>query len=709
MKWQDDSAMKSKFQHAYTTFNDMLIGGRAQTEAGASGIHISDGKSARLGGTIATLNDVFDNMWGIPGVGIFATLQTSGNVIKMYKSSTGFDDFVDVTPAGGLQSNGVDPLGHSLVDLGVHDISGTDKRILLYLEYTAGTGPEDPRIWISAEAVDAEAGNALTWTVLLTASEDAIAHFHGAVYVKGKGLYIMTGDTDIESSILFAAEADIPTLISATSTWITRWGLGADATADGRSGVGSQLWTADKKTAYILGAVGQRWRSVEFVTCDARNAYYIPDAAPTASLNTLYKIDLFDTTDSDAGTVTALKENEINNVGWFGGCSKSGIVYLTTAPYWGTTDWDVGSNGFFEIWAIDPEDDTVTMVKQIARTDYDPSRGIQPSNGSWGGIQVPLVEYGGAMFGILTEDSFNDPDMGTPYLPQATICGRVDKQKKEVTNVLTNGSFESGDLTGWTFAFVGNILVTNDGSGSGDVPNVGDVVSGAGGATALVSSIGPTVSGSWAGGDWAGEIRLTDSVSGIFVPGETVTITGVGSSTITANGITTMEVIPDPTGQIGGNVCRVVQKTTGISPLVSISATLPASVQTFLEGDYVNFSCKAFFKSDGDIATSDGIDFRIGASPTPGSQVLARRDLVTPPVWDTWHDLNIGTVSGNETTSPTYSFQPDGGQTNSGNYVLMYLTGFELIKGALANDEIEQLQPTTTGGGYRGRYSGRGR
>lgn len=680
LKWQDDSAMKSKFQRAYTTYNGWLVGGRqAEISDADGGLSISDGSFSWFGGLLPG-GDASKprNISSAPDVGVFAqVLDSTDDYVKIYKSQYASEDFVKVLD---LTNCTPQPLAHGFIDCGMHDIAATPTRILLFATYNKDG--DYAQIFVSKSTSNATAGD--TWTNLfLTALTcPAIRHFHGGKYIKGKGLYIFTGDSDEQSSILFCPEDEIPDLVDgstgAAAFHATKWLLG---TGD-RSG-----WSGDVKTDHILLGNTQLSRTVEFVTPDSKVAYWIPDRAPDVGGNSIMKVDFFDTTDSDAGTITVIKDEGVKNTGWFGGASKNGMVYFSTLTNWDldSHDWKTGLNdGNCDIWAIDSEDDTYALVKSIPRQDYDAARGIEPVTVA-GGFVGPLVEYGGAMWGNLFGYQFNITDMGDAYSPDPSICGFVPKQKKETANVLVNGSFANG-IDDWSVYITNNNLYY--------------------GAETPTFTVGETVTGSLSGA--TGEVLsqesdhinlVNTSIVGIFQSGETIT-GGSSSETATLGGFMTTEIIVDPTGQLGGNVMRIVMKsaTGGYVPL--IKPTLSAAVIESLQNKFNTFSCKVYF----DDSTDDGliIDTRITIAAKPGDQVWYRNGKY-PFIKSRWNNMSISGLVGKGSSVNQFQFYPDKSNTD-GNYVLLYVTDFQLITGAVANDEIEQLSLDERNGGYRGRY-----
>ncbi|MCH8150111.1 MAG: right-handed parallel beta-helix repeat-containing protein, partial [Planctomycetes bacterium] len=88
--------------------------------------------------------------------------------------------------------------------------------VMFYFEYT-----DSPRLFASTDSGE-------NWIELLQCATNSIRHFHGAVFAPLVGanegrLYVMTGDTNRQSSILVCD--DIDDLIANPTVWRTRWGL----------------------------------------------------------------------------------------------------------------------------------------------------------------------------------------------------------------------------------------------------------------------------------------------------------------------------------------------------------------------------------------------------------------------------------------------------------------------------------------------------
>lgn len=677
MRWQDDSAMKSKMQLGLCSYQSLLIGSQRTDEPfeNDGGLHIYDGKETRFGTELAEASgSSVLQTWCVPNVGMFvATKATAADVF--IQKITNPDDRAAVGTRVFTEAGNNDILGRSFVDCGWHTLAAGDRHVLLYFQY----GPTDlSKVWVSKEASDATAGASGTWTELFAAPATGIDHFHGGVYIKGKGLYVFTGDgvTDsFKSSICFAAEgADFIDLIDTPATWYAadHWSL-----ADRSS------WAA-LDSDFVVGAGDQVWRTVDLVTSDGRNAYYIQDSqAGSISLN---KLDLYDTTDSAGGTLSVLKSN-IQNVGWYGGTSKSGMVYLSTITY---ADNEF-SDGNSDIWAIDPEDDSFALVKQTS-PDQDPFTG-------WFGLQSPLFEYGGAMFGRWLQDKFNDVKAGEAVYPDSQLCGYVRKQKKSATNILAGiGSFESGDQTGWYTGTNNNVIAYD----AGEVEILAnDTVTGSiSGATADVLSVDALTSGSWAGDNAVGLLRLKpDTVSGVFEENELLKVDAVENATI--NGIATLEVLPDPTGQLGGNVLRIVSLNRTPTPTGNFGPRpdLTSAQKAAIEGDYITYSCKLWV-IEGARASDDFVNFKLynWADNTLGSKTKSFRRDPSAETWNNaqWVDIHLTSIVPRGSSVHQYRFMPDDA-SDSGDYLLAFVTDFQIVKGSLPNRLIAQLSDVTSG------------
>jgi len=131
-------------------------------------------------------------------------------------SPDGFSDFQQIFSENIVNAN-VDTvsLPRSLVDLGGGNMIFLNYCRLPTMYYTSDAGQNWSQVmrmpyWTRPDAVDR-----------------VINHFHGAVYdSQYQTLYVMTGDTDLTSSILFTDDLYGPEgLINAPDLWKTRWGL----------------------------------------------------------------------------------------------------------------------------------------------------------------------------------------------------------------------------------------------------------------------------------------------------------------------------------------------------------------------------------------------------------------------------------------------------------------------------------------------------
>jgi hypothetical protein len=764
--WNDDSAIASKVRTPLGVFRSNLVGGGASEIATTGkGVYLHNGSICIAGGKITGQNDA---MVGIDDVGLFA-LNTVSSVQTLQKSTDGVTAFADVLlPADGLRGTYLS--SRQLIDCGRHTISGTEKRVLLFCEYVTGTNDFKGRIWISAEETNANAGNNATWSLLFGAVEcGAVRHFHGGTYIKNKGLYLFTGDDTTAASILFCAEADMGTFLTTPAGYYAadHWAL---ENAAARSG-----WAADKKSAYVLWGYSQQARTVEFLTADGRFAYFIPDREPiigeTFTSQNIIKVDLYDTTDSAAGKVSILTSG-LANVGWFGGVSKSGMIYLSTYTKYATTDWMTGHNGLTEVYALDPETERVQKVKTLTPGTIAANR--------WYGLYDVLYEFGGAMFTRLY--GYHAIDATDYWSDRDVLCGRVDKQKEPETNVLTNGSFTSAytSANGWTVDTASNVLCVTGGKTAGIA--VADTVTGAtSGATAVVSTMnmfaclftaeadddfittpitffanndtvrvlaatGATLPGNlsysttyyvvetsgakfklstssggaavnlstdgsgtylmikkftnvpatdnpanFASDVAVGFVRLT-SCSGLFsAAGEVLNVGGTERATLT--GFMTREIIADPTGQIGGNVLRVAQKSVFFEWATTITASLSAAQKALISGNVATFSARVYLHSTSDAGATVTPNVTCYPAAISSQSRYAYADM-DKSIWQTWF-----CTSYIPTTASTHLYYISPNTTYSGAYTLYYMTDFQLINSAIPNSYIQRLKAGSSSGG----------
>lgn len=685
MKWHDDSAMASKFPVPRTVFHGQLIGGEEQEIVSAShGLSMWDGKFHTHGMKNGLSGNETGQMWGVDGVGIFRqSIDASPANTYLRKSKTGYDDWdtiTDLTQAGIYR----DSVGRSLIDCGYHtfdyspDAHGSiRRRVLLYCEYVDnpvvdGHRVDAGKIWFSVEP-DATAGDVGTWHELfpgMTVMAE-IRHFHGGIYVRGKGLYVFTGDSDVGSSILYCPEAEIDNLINASvtsaTTYFDHWCLG-DGDRD--------LWSGDYSDDWILGGNSQDFRTVDMLTVDSKYGYYISDTTDSNG-HYIRKVDFFDGATNNPGSVADIGSGGIPGVGWYGVAAKNGLIYITTGTWWNTDDWLAGSNGYSEIWCIDPEDDSCAMVKHAEVRDPDPpdSTEIRPN--------YPPIEYGGTIFVVYPKQFFGDFIGDIPYRYDYVFAGYCQKQKKIASAMNTNGSFESGNITGFTFDVYTNKISYDNGVNQ---INVSDVVVGVtSGASATVSAI--TTTGAWDGSAY-GVINFTQStISGVFIPDETIKVGSTNSADIV--GIATTEVIADPTGGIGGNVLRVVLKNSDLTNTANLkfAVDISSANQEALSHQAMTFGCKIYIAGTSDDATT----FSPSIYPvwTPGGFNQYRNQTMAFTK-DAWHSISSSIIAG-DTGMSQMRFYLDGYANDDDDYAVYYLTDFQIIAGAIRNDEIEEI------------------
>jgi hypothetical protein len=631
------------------------------------GLHVYDGRETRFGTQLAEIaGSSILQSWAVPNVGIFIATQSTGANVFIQKVTNPDDrDSIGVR----VLDAGLDTLGRCFVDCGWHTLAAGDRHVLLYFEYGA-TG--DMNVQVSKEATDATAGDSGTWSQLFIADAVGIDHFHGGTYVKGKGLYVFTGDGGSEAfaaAICFAAEGSaFISLIDDAETWYAadHWALGDRS-----------VWPAQQDPDFVVGAGFQTWRTVDLVTADGRNAYWIPDhASGTSDIMNLNKLDLYDTTDSLGGTLSVLKTN-LQNIGWYGGTSQSGLVYLSTATVPDTPNMNDSS----DIWVIDPEDDSFALVK-TTHADEDPL-----TTGFY--LQTPLFEYGGAMFGRWLQDKFNPIKAGVPLYPDAQLCGRVDKQKKATVDILAEiGSFQSGDQTGWADS-PSNDRIAFD-AGTVEISIDDDIVGSISGATATVSAV-DLDSGAW-DGSGVGTISFDhDSVVGVFQENELIKVGAVENATV--NGILTLEVIADPTGQLGGNVLRIVSLNQGGLPAFSAGPrpVLTTPMLEYIIGNYVTFSAKLWVDPSSDDFVQLGL-YNWSSSDVGAKTKLFRKTSSKAYLTSSWVDIHLASIASRGSASPVnqYKFIIDD-TDNGGKYLLAYVTDFQIVKGAVPNNEIERI------------------
>lgn len=689
-KWQDDSAMATKFPQPRTVYQGKLVGGyKTSITAATKGLSLWNGVSYEWGGSISTSTsgEKCGQMWGIDGVGLFAINYKDSATMHthLFKSATGATFTSVLTPTA---MAGRDALARSLIDLGRHTLSAGERRVLLFCEYV-NTGGGD--IWVSKEANDADAGNNGTWSKLFASAATAVRHFHGGVYVKGKGLYVFTGDSGITStndhcSILFCAEADIPTLIDSPSTFFAadHWAL---TTGDRDS------WDVDYSSNYILIGNTQQARTVDLLTVDGLYGYYVCDS-PTPGGNPINKVNFNATSATHPGTISTIRSNGFYGLGWYGCTSKQGLIYITSRTRYETTDWREGCRPTSDIWCINPDSDTARLVKSFPVLDTTP-----PTEYEMGPLSY-LFEYGGTIMGLMPQNFF-EYHLGDTSTTDMPFYGFCLKQQRPVANLVTNGSFQTGDTTGFTFGSSMNKLSFDAGT---DEVTAGQYIAGAtSGATALVAVI-TVSSGAWATDDAAGYLSLTaGGMQGVFIPDEKIKFGATRAAALAGTncadvvGFATSEVIAAssvPALGASGNVMRVALKNLSLPSTANLKfyLTPPATIPDTIKNRPLTFSCNLFLDSttDADVASpAQAVNPYITAIGGNESNIKIRSKSMQM-TRGVWHRVSSSIIS--KTTSTYYfEFMLDGYAENDGSYAVMYFTEFGLYPGSLLNGHIKQL------------------
>lgn len=166
-----------------------------------------DGVTYQTGGLVRPENTPRRTYFMETGIFVFSHRDDQG---FLEKSPDGIQDFeVKLSGTASMFS-----LPRSLVWCGPTNEHAED--VMFYFEYAAS-----PRVFTSTDGGE-------SWSALFQCAEGAIRHFHGAVFAPSVGgnegrLYIMTGDSNRQSSVLFCD--DIDDLIANPEVWRTRWGL----------------------------------------------------------------------------------------------------------------------------------------------------------------------------------------------------------------------------------------------------------------------------------------------------------------------------------------------------------------------------------------------------------------------------------------------------------------------------------------------------
>jgi hypothetical protein len=623
--------------------------------------------------------------WGIDDVGLFVRVNETNRTLQ--KSPDGISPFVTIKINGTAIDAGTS-LERSLVDCGRHLVSDglggiVEKRVLLYFARFIPPNLGTDHVYVSVTENDADAGNNGTWTDLFGKTLPAIGHCHGGVYIKGKGLYVMTGDADKASSILFCAEADIGSLVDNPDTWYSRWALGANDRAS---------WSGTVKTDYILAGNAQDWRTVDFVTANNRYAYFMPDAQPINLINhngsqRIYKVDLYDTNDSAAGTITLLKGDGILNYGWYGGVSKSGLIYLTTAPYSGATTWLEGCNDTLEVYCIDSNTDEVKVVKRIPAAPNPPFASLANFC-----ILSRLIEFGGSMMANLDRYFISPQDSSGDRWNYSLLCGKVLEQNEPDTNsippnIITATTLADTLYPSTIYSSTRNRMVFN--SGRSVIAPGNTIKGGTSGATAKLTMTPVTImtNPGW-GGTTTGDFQLTD-INGVFKEGEDILVGVNQTPSAKIVGFTTWEIVDSTKVPAGwnGEAVRYASVAKSLPLATGLLLKLSNAQTADLEGEFVTFSCKVWIHPDTDTGTNKTTSLRpyfyFQVRPFEWTAGRAYRSALKKGEWITVYG---STFVKRGATIQNYFFYPDG-SVNSGNTVLIYIADFQLVKGTIPNNQ----------------------
>jgi hypothetical protein len=685
--WKDDDATAAKVWNPLCLFRGKVICAEqwnvGKTYSGwPNGIILTDGVTSEIGAqpnNCAYLN----NAWGIDDIGLFVCVNTTGQTLQ--KSPDGKLPFVTIT-VNGQPMQAKYSLERSLVDCGRHFVSDgqggrVEKRILLYFARTTDAEMGNDRVYVSATENDAAAGDDGTWTDLYGKTTPGIDHHHGGVYIKGKGLYVMTGDSYQQSSILFCSEADIGSLVDDPLTWYNRWALGKN---DRNS------WTGTVKTDYILAGYGEDWRTVDIVTANKRYAYFMCDAEPQALINQtgsqrIYKIDLYDTNDCAAGKIHLLKGDGILNFGWYGGVSQSGLIFFTTSPYSGTTNWMQGCNGIMEIYCIDSNTEEVKLVKRISALPP-----VVFANNAAVNTMTRLMEFNGSMIANFTAGMISPLDYtGDRWNSYALICGKVlrrgvtDTNSFTPTNIITATTLANTFYPSTTSSLSRNRIAFN--SGSSVIAPGDDIRGGTSGATATLLITTPvtiTNDPSWSGAT-TGNFQITN-IHGVFREGEDILVGPAQIPSAKITGFCTWEIVDSTQVPAGwnGEAVRYAGVAKSLPSNAALLLKLSGGQAASIRNGFVTYSCRVWIDPNTYVGTNSSRalwpSFYFQIRSCEWSNARAWKGALKTGEWIT---LYCSTYVGNGLTN--FFFYPNI-TTNSGNTIRMYIADFQLVNGAEA-------------------------
>jgi len=304
------------------------------------------------------------------------------------------------------------------------------RRVVFFFNYGADA---QSNAWFSRD-------DCLTWTRMWTANARSISHFHGGIFEPSAGdkgrLYVFTGDSDVNSSILTCD--DINDLITNRETWYNRWALGAGQRTD---------WTPDSN--YVLGWNDQKWRTVDIVS-DGKYGYWVPDTSAAVDI-ALYKV-----THSNKMVTKIAAHPEVKGAGWIGLCTNAGdVTFLTIPAPLSDNTFDSGTDEFVHLYKI--KNDSVRELNKWRFSAYNPfvypviAPGRQSFTPIWlSELNDIIYIYGRNMeaFDISSLGSYN-----YPFLAKAGSINRIytDFTISPITNPVVNGTFDD-NFNSWITA-----------------------------------------------------------------------------------------------------------------------------------------------------------------------------------------------------------------------------------------------------------------
>ncbi len=223
--------------------------------------------------------------------------------------------------------------------------------LLFYFDYVGHPTPST--VYYSDDNGD-------TWRVLLQSAPYAIRHFHGGVFAPGIGpnegrLYVMTGDDNSESSILFCD--DIDDLIDNPQVWANRWGL--DVPSQRHI---DPAYTLNNNLDANGTPTGQDFRCVDILAAGDGYAYWAMDSSDAGGQR-VFRVD------HATRFVEQIGPGNITGAGWTWLETSDGVILLITDSETYNGAPRGGHDLYIHLYALWPDRTNLLEMRKWLRND----------------------------------------------------------------------------------------------------------------------------------------------------------------------------------------------------------------------------------------------------------------------------------------------------------------------------------------------------